>query len=191
MKPRKKNKIFTLIFSLMPGAAEMYMGFMKMGLSLMAVFALSIMLPAMINANDVFLLLAAIIWFYGFFHARNVAACEEESFETLEDKFIWEEFTDGKPIKIPGGTARKGIAVVLIVLGCTFLWSNLTDLVFGLGVIPDYAWDEVYTLFHNVPQLVIAVLIILLGIRMITGKKQEIEEEEEHDATDNGTGENR
>ena len=35
---RKKSKFLTFIFSLLPGAGEMYMGFMKMGVSLMAEF---------------------------------------------------------------------------------------------------------------------------------------------------------
>ena len=40
MKPRKKNNFFTLVCSFCPGAAEMYMGFMKSGLSLLVVFAI-------------------------------------------------------------------------------------------------------------------------------------------------------
>ena len=38
MKPKKKNKFFTFLCSFLPGAAEMYMGFMKMGISLLVVF---------------------------------------------------------------------------------------------------------------------------------------------------------
>ena len=41
MKQKKKNKFFTFIFSLLPGAAEMYMGFMKNGLSMMVMFFIS------------------------------------------------------------------------------------------------------------------------------------------------------
>ena len=40
MKQQKKGKFFTFIFSFIPGAAEMYMGFMKQGVSLMADFNL-------------------------------------------------------------------------------------------------------------------------------------------------------
>ena len=35
----KKNKILMFLFSLIPGAGQMYMGFMKQGLSLMTIFA--------------------------------------------------------------------------------------------------------------------------------------------------------
>ena len=34
MKQQKKSKFFTFMFSFIPGAAEMYMGFMKQGVSL-------------------------------------------------------------------------------------------------------------------------------------------------------------
>lgn len=180
MKPKKKNKLFTLLFSLVPGAAEMYMGFMKMGLSIMAIAGFSILVPALINANDVFLLLTAILWFFGFFHARNIASCDEEDFERLEDMFVWEEFTDGKPIKLPTSAVSKWIAVILIILGCSMLWSNLTDLIMSLGLIPYYEWDRVYSLLDSVPQLAIAILIIFLGIYMIKGKKKQMEQEEEN-----------
>ncbi len=37
---RKKNGFLTFIFSLLPGAGEMYMGFFKQGMSIMAIFFL-------------------------------------------------------------------------------------------------------------------------------------------------------
>ena len=47
---RQKNKILMFLFSLIPGAGQMYMGFMKQGLSLMTIFAtlcaVGIWLPA-------------------------------------------------------------------------------------------------------------------------------------------------
>ena len=61
MKQRKKNKLLTLFFSFIPGAAEMYMGFMKQGLSLMALMAVSIVgatysleFFSVPNVNDIF-----------------------------------------------------------------------------------------------------------------------------------------
>ena len=40
MRPVKKNGFLTFIASLLPGAAHMYMGLMKYGVSLMSVFVL-------------------------------------------------------------------------------------------------------------------------------------------------------
>ena len=42
MKPTKKNNFFTFIFSFLPGAAEMYMGFMKNGFSILAIFFIAL-----------------------------------------------------------------------------------------------------------------------------------------------------
>ena len=74
MKQKKKNKFFTFIFSLLPGAAEMYMGFMKNGLSMMIIFFITFLPMAAFNSMEFMMLLSAVVWFYGFFHARNSAA---------------------------------------------------------------------------------------------------------------------
>ena len=46
MKTKKKNRFLTFCFSLMPGAAEMYMGFMRTGTELMLFFLGMIMIPS-------------------------------------------------------------------------------------------------------------------------------------------------
>ena len=170
MKQKKKNGLFTFICSFVPGAAEMYMGFMKMGVSLMAVFFLSFMIPSVLRASDVFIGFAFIIWFYGFFHARNIAACDDESFMQLEDQYIWSSIFESKTISVSNETARKWIAGILIVVGCGILWNNFYQLLCGL--IPDVVWEAVEPVLDKVPQIVVAVLIIAIGLKMIRGKKE-------------------
>ena len=157
----------------------MYMGFMKMGISLMALFFVSFMIPAMFNASDAFICLAFAIWFYGFFHARNLSACDDEDFVLLEDQFIWEEFTDGKPVKISEKSGRKWIAGILILLGVGILWSNFRSIIYSL--IPDEMWEAIYPVVANIPGTIIAVVIIIIGVRMILGKKEELIGAEEKD----------
>jgi len=171
---RRKNKAFTFICSFLPGAAEMYMGLMKTGVSLMAVFFLSFLLPAAQILEGIFVFVAALVWFYGFFHARNIATCDEETFQNLEDQYIWEEFMGGGKIHIPDRTMRKWCAGILIVFGIMMLWQNLRSVIYNL--IPDSIWDEVYPLVAKVPQTVIAILLILVGIRLIRGKKAAMNE---------------
>ena len=52
MKQQRRNGFFTFIFSFMPGAAEMYMGFLKQGVSIMAIFLLGIVIPNFIGLYD-------------------------------------------------------------------------------------------------------------------------------------------
>ena len=72
MKPRKKRGFFNFLCAFMPGAAEMNMGFMKMGSSIMLAFLGSFALVVWLSLSDVFVIIPMILWFYGFFHARNL-----------------------------------------------------------------------------------------------------------------------
>ena len=107
MKQQKKNKFLTFIFSFIPGAAEMYMGFMKQGLSLMALCAVSIV--GNVYGMEFFFIPALIlVWFYSFFHARNVASLSEEEFGNLSDaaEFVFDfvnpiDMWQGNEILIP------------------------------------------------------------------------------------------
>jgi len=176
MKQQKKGKFFTFLFSFMPGAAEMYMGFMKQGVSLMALFMTTLVIPLSLRSGELFALTAVIVWFYGFFHARNLAAVPEEKFMELTDDFIWEGFLAGRSIQISNPTLRKWAAAVFIVFGAVLLWENFSQVIYNL--IPDDLWHELYPLIDRIPQVVIAVLIILIGIRLMAGKKEELHGDE-------------
>ncbi len=83
----KKNNFFTFIFSLIPGAGQMYMGFMKRGLSLMSVFFLIIFSTIWQNIGPLFFI-ALIAWFYSFFDTHNLRSTPNDEFYTLEDSYI-------------------------------------------------------------------------------------------------------
>ncbi|MBE5870521.1 MAG: hypothetical protein E7294_04585 [Lachnospiraceae bacterium] len=170
MKQKKKNGFFTFICSFLPGAAEMYMGFMKMGVSLMMVFFMSFMIPSVLRASDVFIGMAFIVWFYGFFHARNIAASDDETFALLQDKYIWEGILEDRNVSVSNETARKWIAGILIVVGCGILWNNCYYLLERL--MPNMLWDILEPVLNMVPQIAAALLIIAIGLKMIRGKKE-------------------
>lgn len=173
MRQQKKNQFFTFLLSFLPGAAEMYMGFMRNGISMMAVFCLSIVIPSVLRISDVFVLFTGLIWFYSFFHARNIAACNEEDFQKLEDDFIWSSFVNERNIKVSNPTLRKWGAGILIIFGVVLLWQNMSRMIYRL--IPDSLWDIIAPLVDQVPEVVIAVLIIYIGVHMIMGKKEELD----------------
>ena len=178
MKQQKKGKFLTFMFSFIPGAAEMYMGFLKQGISLMTIFMVCLIFPLSIGISPIdFLAMSAIlIWFYAFFHARNLAAMPIEDFNALEDGFIWEGFVEEKSFKISSPTIRKWTAGILMVIGAVILWDNFSYVV--LNIIPDRYWDELYPIIDRFPQCVIAVLIIFIGFKLIAGKKEELNGDE-------------
>ena len=169
---QKRGKLTTFICSLIPGAAEMYMGFMKKGISMMAIFSLCFVVPSILRVSDVFILFAMLVWFYSFFHARNLAACKEEEFQALTDEYIWSPLIEGKEIKISNPSLRKWGAVVLIVYGVSQLWRTISHWIYYL--IPDHMWTVASMVVDEVPQILVAVVIIIVGFRLIAGKKEEL-----------------
>ena len=88
MKTKKKSRFLSFCFSFLPGAAEMYMGFMKTGMSLMLVFFLLIAFSGWIQ-QTIIVLFDVVVWFYGFFHANHLAGLSDEEFAQVEDEYIF------------------------------------------------------------------------------------------------------
>ncbi len=113
---KKKSGFWTFIFSFMPGAAEMYMGFMKMGVSLMGLF-LGLIVVGSFFAQGIFLVIDVVVWFYGFFHAHNLRAMDDEDFYALEDTYLFSPEEEGKMFwnNMVVARYRKIVAAVLIL----------------------------------------------------------------------------
>ena len=154
----------------------MYMGFMKCGLSLMLLFLGSIALAFGVHISNVLLLAPALVWFYSFFHARNLASCTEEVLQSVEDTFVWDDFGNGSRTEIGNSTVRKWGAIILIVIGASVLWQNFRNV--AANLIPDEYWAMLWPILNNVPQVAVSILIIAIGIRLIVGKKKEFEDGE-------------
>ncbi len=171
---KKKSKFLTYILAFMPGAAEMYMGFIKMGASLMTVFCLSFYCMAV--GMDYVGIASMVIWFISFFHAINLYGTEDSRFAQIEDDWIWNEFFDGIGVKVSEEKKRKIVAIILIVAGVAALWDVVITAIEKL--IPADIWDTYYNMvrdiIYDVPQFMIACIIIFIGVRMIKGKKEEL-----------------
>ena len=84
---RKKSSFLTFCFSLLPGAGQMYMGFMKRGVSLMSAFFLLIFLSSWLNLGPLMFAMP-IIWFFAFFDTHNLRAMPDDEFYAMEDSYI-------------------------------------------------------------------------------------------------------
>lgn len=179
MKPVKRNNFWTFIFAFVPGAAEMYMGYMKNGLSLLVAFALTVAIPATMYGGDVFYVIPIVLYIYSFFHARNVAKASDEAFEAFEDKPFWEELIGNDKISIPANTLRKWLAIILIVFGVSNIWGMLRNRFLDFGNL-FYLGEEYWVVQRTidcVPSIAIAVIAIVIGAKLIAGKKKEVEKD--------------
>ncbi|MCR5720578.1 MAG: hypothetical protein K6F84_08430 [Lachnospiraceae bacterium] len=169
----KKNKFLTFGCSLLPGAAEMYMGFLNNGLSLLLVFMAAVLLCW--GFGEVFCLALFIVWVYGFFHAWSIRSLDEESFKTSEDVYIWEEFTNGRDVVFDKKKVEKTIPVILLLMGFGILWNSFSYLI--LDFIPDNLWHIFSPIITHLPGNVFAVICVVLGFKLLRNKKKDMDKE--------------
>ena len=178
MKTKKKSRFLTFCFSFLPGAGEMYMGFMKMGLSLMGIFFLAVIIPSCLRLG-IFGALSFVVWAYGFFHANHLASLGDEEFNAVEDDYLFgiDTLTGGKDFL---KKYDKWVAAGLIVAGVFLLWNTFTDIAYRY--LPRFLWEMMRTVGDYTPRIFVAVIIILIGIKMISGRKVQLARLETHQA---------
>lgn len=163
----QKNRFWTFCFSLVPGAGEMYFGLYRQGISIMLLFLLLLIVPIMLNLTAISLL-AIVLWFFSFLHVHNLRSLSAENFASEKDCYIWEAI----PASILDNMkTKKAFAIVLIFLGAYLLIYS---------IVP---WMSRYIPFltnlsYYLVRITIGVLILALGIRLISGKKQELDTEQ-------------
>ena len=176
---KKKNRFFLFCCSFIPGAGELYLGFMNMGLSLLMSFGILSVIVGFMGIG-VLAFLPAVLWVYSFFHANNLGSLTDEQFYSMEDTYLFGfSNTDMESIrKSLSGRYRKVIAIILIILGISMLWNVAMDFIYytvGYEFYDRYIAPYTNVISHTMPQLIISIVIIWFGIRLINGKKVELD----------------
>ena len=158
----KKNGILTLLFAFIPGAGQMYQGYMKRGLSLI-LMCCAIAVVASLFSPVMFLIL--VIWMYSFFDTydliRHLAAGEPKEDSLL----LLGKWKDCKEL-IPQHNKLLGWGLIIVggwAMYDTVIsnWlANILNHLFG-----DYGM--VYSIIHGIPNVFIAVLLIAAGFKLL------------------------
>lgn len=173
--PHKKNGFWTFIFSLLPGAGEMYLGFMKQGVSLMTLFFGVIAFCAFFSFEaGIFIL--PIIWCYSFFHVHNLNGLPDEEFQQMEDTYLFQLSEKEHSFQL---TRKKEqiIALACVIIGIYSLWRVFLNILYNF--VPWQMYNYIYTLTQFIPQTILSLLMIALGIHLIRGKKAQLDKEEQ------------
>lgn len=170
---KKKSGFLTFCFSFLPGAGEMYLGFMKTGVSLMGLFFALITLAVVLDMPAILFILV-VVWFYCFFHVHNLAGLTDEEFLEVEDKFLFDLDGIFHIDEKSREKYRKTVAIVLIVVGVMLLWDGMRDLFFAY--LPDEVWRFLLRAEDRILKILVGIAIIVGGVRMINGKKAELKE---------------
>lgn len=175
---QKKRGFWLFIFSLIPGAGELYMGFRKQGTSIM-IFCWGMVALSGMSGSAVFACILPVLWFYSFFNVHNLKSLPDEEFYSLEDHYIFN--IDLKEI-MPGDFIlkyRKILAALLILFGFSILWSSCTDILYAL--LPSGAYEIIYVISRKLPTIVIACIIITLGFYLFSERINKIANQKESD----------
>lgn len=160
----RKSRFLTFLFGMIPGAGQMYLGYMKRGVSLMGAFALIITVAAFFNLPFLTFLLP-VIWFYAFFDALNLRSL---TFDTrcIQDDFLF-HLDDLRSWDVVGFARRRHLLVGIL---CIFagIYIILQNIISPIFVRLFDSW-VIYNIIQTLPTLVLAVVIILLGLRLIRG----------------------
>ena len=171
----ERSGFWAFIWSLVPGCAEMYFGLMKQGVSIMSMFFGVIALAAFLQLEPL-MFLVFIIWFYGFFHARNLVRLSPEERAELEDSYIivGEENPFGT-LRIRDGAMARLAAAALIFIGAYLILDTLGSRL--AWAMPDPLRRVLQIALDSVPRIVVGAGIIWAGVHMIRGKKKELDNE--------------
>lgn len=169
---KQRNRGATVFCALLPGAGHMYMGFMKRGVSFMGLFFLIIFLSSWLGIGPLMYLLP-VLWFYAFFECINMAWASPEEFSSLHDSYL---FQSCNPSVFNSITSRRWAfygGILLVFFGVYLILSKVASNFYGL--MTDYAAEIFSSALSLFPQIFFGVIIILIGIRLIVGKKKELE----------------
>lgn len=184
---QRKSGFLTLCFACLPGAGEMYLGYMKRGLSLMLIFWGVIFLSALFNIGILCSFLP-VVWAYAFFDTFNLRAQTPEQYAANPDDFIFDvEALAGVNWKRLMEKRHGLLGGAMILLGVYSLYKTF---------VHPLLWD-LYNAFHLVwlgnlmdgmPTLVVAVLMIALGMYLLKGPASPAEPPDDYTAFRGGDG---
>lgn len=161
----QKKGFLVFLCSLIPGAGELYMGFRKKGLSIMAIFWGVITVASCLGLGF-FMAVLPIVWFYSFFNVHNLKSLKEEEFYSLEDDYLFHmsEFTGNKAEFFE--KYRGWICGGIIFIGVSGLWNSIPTF-FG-SLIPDFMYPAFSFAVYTIPRLIAAFAFIGIGIYLWT-----------------------
>lgn len=167
----KKNGILTFLFAFVPGAGQMYQGYMKRGLSLITLFFLCIMAGMLLEP---LVLTALIVWMYSFFDTFNLRAQFIAGTAPADDYLVHFNTKDAR-LTLFFRDSHKLVGWALIALGAMVAYQNII-----MRVLGDVMWSwgqnspffrAVYLMLDELPEVVVCVALIVCGLWLVRGPK--------------------
>ena len=164
-----KNGLLTLLFAFIPGAGQMYQGYMKRGLSLMLMCCAICVLAALFSPIAFFLLL---VFMYSFFDTLNLRAQIALGNAPADDYLVHLDPKDKRLARLLLDS-HKLVGWALIAFGALIAYQSLImnilgDLVYRWGHSSP-AFRALYLVMASLPDVVVCVALIVCGVWLVKG----------------------
>lgn len=164
-----KNGLLTLLFAFIPGAGQMYQGYMKRGLSLMLMCCVIGVLAMLFAPIALFLML---VFMYSFFDTLNLRAQIALGNAPADDYLVHLDPKDKRLARLLLDS-HKLVGWLLIAFGALIAYQNLIMNIFGDLV---YRWGHsspvfraLYLVMDSLPDVVVCVVLIVCGVWLVKG----------------------
>ena len=169
----KKNGILTFLFAFVPGAGQMYQGYMKRGLSLITMFCLFIIVGSA-TGLDALVVGCIVVYMYSFFDTFNLRAQIIAENAPADDYLVHINWKD-KRMQQFMMDSHKLLGWGLIVLGALVAYQNilmntLGDIVWRWGQSSPF-FRALYLMMDQLPEVVVCVALIICGAWLVRGPK--------------------
>ena len=169
----KKNGILTLLFACIPGAGQMYQGYMKRGLSLITMFCLFIILGST-TGLDALVVGCIVVYMYSFFDTLNLRA-QLAAEKAPEDDYLVHFDPQDKRLARMMMDSHKLVGWCLIAIGALIAYeqiimNTLGDILWRWGQKAP-VWRAIYLVMDQLPEVVLCVALILCGIWLVRGPR--------------------
>ncbi len=158
----RKSSFWTFVFSLMPGAGHMYLGYMNKGLQLILLFCALFALAFLLQLNA-FLFLLPAVWCYSVFDCMHLRRKVNTPGYAIEDDYLikdWKSFS----------VSYRLLGWAAIFLGVLILLANIIpDFLYQLDLMFSYRF-YFSRFFSSFRDLFIAIVIIVIGVKLLQGK---------------------
>ena len=164
-----KNGLLTLLFAFIPGAGQMYQGYMKRGLSLMLMCCAICVLAVLFSPIAFFLML---VFMYSFFDTLNLRAQIALGNAPADDYLVHLDPKDKRLARLLLDS-HKLVGWLLIAFGALIAYQNLImntlgDLVYRWGHSSP-VFRALYLVMDSLPDVVVCVVLIVCGVWLVKG----------------------
>lgn len=166
----KKNIVFTFCLACIPGAGQMYLGYLKRGASLMSLFAAVCGVTVLFEFVPLSFALP-IIFAYAFFDTFRLRnQTPEQAAENPDDFAGYVKWLIGDDARRLLETRHKLLGWGCIAIGAYLAYRMLfSGMLYNLFDYIGMYWMN--GLIRQIPSLVLALALVLLGVYLLRGHK--------------------